>query len=33
MPFQAPGVLSAFRSKAFCVMEGCVTFRGFMHAE
>jgi hypothetical protein len=31
MPFQAPGMLSAFRSNAFSVMEACVTFKGFMH--
>ena len=33
MPLQAPGTLSAFRSKAFWVMEGCVTFSGFMPEE
>jgi hypothetical protein len=26
-------MLSAFRSKAFSVIEACVTFRGFMHGE
>lgn len=31
MPFQAPGMFSAFRNKAFCVTDGCVSFRGFMH--
>jgi hypothetical protein len=33
MPFHAPGILSAFCSKAFSVIDGCVTFRDFMHGD
>src|SRR5216117_2792513 len=31
IPYQAPGIVSALRSKAFRVSDGCVNLRGFMH--